>query len=1102
MRLLRRILTTRLLRGAVIAFGTLILLLWYFETISELDRVAPNLTRPGDTLIEVPTQGEVVIGRPELGQPRGRDTAALDHIAFRQDPVSGAVLLRRVTDQRRLWLSFGDANLNGVSDRVSIPWREPGNAIESEDRLQIAITGNVIELHVSPDNTVNVSIFAEDVGVTPVAPDEPFLTGALVANYEIQGNGWANRNDINLSYCTPRPDGFFDRWSRRLAAAKRLTSAFQASRRHVAVLGGLRDCVLGSQINMFALPSSDPRVEIAINWFLGTERADVRVAQIAGGAAVSFRRIEGGQVVFSHAGARRFDWPVTALPLHVDTYTNDVSMFNEAWDSHQANAAEVVRFIAGRTHYHAAVLEGDAGARHVLLRVTEDGVGTLRDVDFCASGTPEAEGIDMCPEARLDKPVESFEEALPRPMERLYQSFFTHHLDPKEQLVWLVIVSSAALFGAVATRRRLQAAPILEGIPIALGFVVAALLLLVPIWLPFSADALEIKNFGQAILIGNLLLFFVAGLFVALDQDGSWLSGGLWLTLIAIVFLGAASLFHLSAGGFHTSEERYFVKHLIFGLWPLPFLVIVMVVIPAQRFRISLGADVTGKMNLFSPLLWLFSVTLLGFVAWLLIGAQDGLDGFQPVEFGKFVVVVGLAVILSLWLVTQRKLNEKRAGLSGLAYAVVVGLALFVPLVPIARSDYSPLIIIVSVSLIVISLMMTATGLRIMREGAGDDFILSLVPIRFRPRTRYPGMLRAAWIGAVSSFWANWTNASRPFIAVLVLLALALPAVLWASRDVPVRVEPFGVSGWSWSAEETEQMEVLLDSLGTGRRLVKERLMIWVDLFMPGGPTAESYEANVDLPDLGFQVMRSRASIAHAPCGFHPALVFGQTGPASSPPLDPAATEQMECHVSGDALFGSCFLERRGICEAIAPDDWAEPTRDCRATDLRLPAQAHCIPVVESDFAVTFLLAEFGIGAGLFLVAVQFTFTALALFTVYRLVLPPWPMAIAQRGGFDKVEDEVRTLSSMPRDPVLAAGGKALAVLVLGSILLYQMQWILAWSNSMGLLPVMGQPMTWLSAATSHHLFMAIPAALTILMGARVVEAQKDTVSFNWVPLK
>lgn len=1100
MRLLRQTFTSRLLRRTVIVLGTLMLLYWHFETISALDRAAPKLTRPGDILIEVPPQEEVVIGRAELGQPRGRDTAALDHIALRHDPVSGTVVLRRVTDQRRLSLSFGDADLNGGSDRVSIPWREPGIPKQAADRLQIAVTGHVIELHVSPDRELKVSIFAEGTGADPAAPDQPFLTGALVADYEIRRNGWAQQNGRNLSYCTPRPDGFFDRVSRRLAASKRVTGAWQAANRQVAVLGGFEDCVLGSQINMFALPSSDPRVEIAVNWFLRTERADVRVVRSAGGAAVSFKRIEGGQVVFSHAGVRRFDWPITALPLHVDTYFNDMNKLNKAWDSHQANDAEVVRFIAGRTHYNVAILQGDAGAHHVLLRVKKDGAGTLRDVDFCDSGAAQAEGIDMCPDVRPDKPVESFDEVLQPPVEKLYQSFFAHHLNNKERLAWLMIMGFAALMGAVAVRQRLRMLPGMTGSLIALGFFVAVALLLLPIWLPFSVDALGVSNPGQAMLIGNLMLFLLAGLFVALDQDGSWLAGGLWLALIAIVFLGAASLFHLSSGGIHTNEERFFVKHLIFGLWPLPFLVIVMLIVPAQGFRIALGADVTGKMNFLSPLLWLFIVTLFGFIAWLLIGAQDGLDGFQPVEFGKFAVVIGLAAMLSLWLVTQRKLSERRPGLGYLAISVVVGLALFVPLVPIARSDYSPLIIILSVSLIVFSLMVTVTGLRIMREGAGDDFILSLVPVRFSPWTRRHGLLRTAWIGAVSSFWERRTNASRPMIAVLVLFGLFLPAILWASRDMPVRVEPFGVSGWSWSADKANQMEVLQDSLGTGRRLVKERLMIWVDLHMPGRRAAETYKANVDLPDLGFQVMRSRASIAHARCGFHPALVFGQTVPMSTP--NPAATEQMACHNSGDALFGSCFLERRGICEAMAEDDWAEPTRDCRASDLKLPVKAHCIPVVESDFAVTFLLAEFGIGAGLLLLTVQFTFTALALFTVYRLVLPPWSIATAQRRRFDKVEDEVRALSSMPRDPVLAAGGKALAVLVLGSILLYQMQWILAWSNSMGLLPVMGQPMTWLSAATSHHLFMAIPAALVILMGARVVEAQKYTVRFNWVPLK
>ena len=51
-------------------------------------------------------------------------------------------------------------------------------------------------------------------------------------------------------------------------------------------------------------------------------------------------------------------------------------------------------------------------------------------------------------------------------------------------------------------------------------------------------------------------------------------------------------------------------------------------------------------------------------------------DLFQPVEFGKFAVVIGLAAMLSLWLVTQRKLSERRPGLGYLAISVVVGLAL------------------------------------------------------------------------------------------------------------------------------------------------------------------------------------------------------------------------------------------------------------------------------------------------------------------------------------------------------------------------------------------------------------------------------------------
>jgi len=44
-------------------------------------------------------------------------------------------------------------------------------------------------------------------------------------------------------------------------------------------------------------------------------------------------------------------------------------------------------------------------------------------------------------------------------------------------------------------------------------------------------------------------------------------------------------------------------------------------------------------------------------------------------------------------------------------------------------------------------------------------------------------------------------------------------------------------------------------------------------------------------------------------------------------------------------------------------------------------------------------------------------------------------------------------------------------------------QLIISWGNALGLIPVMGQPMTLISAATSHILFFGAPALVLGLVG-------------------
>ena len=44
--------------------------------------------------------------------------------------------------------------------------------------------------------------------------------------------------------------------------------------------------------------------------------------------------------------------------------------------------------------------------------------------------------------------------------------------------------------------------------------------------------------------------------------------------------------------------------------------------------------------------------------------------------------------------------------------------------------------------------------------------------------------------------------------------------------------------------------------------------------------------------------------------------------------------------------------------------------------------------------------------------------------------------------------------------------------------------WLIAWGNSLGLVPVMGQPMTWLSAGNSHLMAFAMVTLALALMSA------------------
>jgi hypothetical protein len=213
----------------------------------------------------------------------------------------------------------------------------------------------------------------------------------------------------------------------------------------------------------------------------------------------------------------------------------------------------------------------------------------------------------------------------------------------------------------------------------------------------------------------------------------------------------------------------------------------------------------------------------------------------------------------------------------------------------------------------------------------------------------------------------------------------------------------------------------------------------------------------VEYRDLGFQVLRSRAAVAHASCGFSSAFRFW---PLSAELLQ--ASHWLCVNVNSAA-------SARGAAAAQQPK--------CAPERLTAPVRPHCVPVVQFDFSATYLLARHGQGAGLLLIGLQATFAALCLAAFVRL--------------------QTRTTQSVGE----AAVYQAMSLMALGAGALHVAQWGLSWSNTFGLFPVMGQPMTWLSAAGSHHLFAAIPAIFCLIVALRISDVYEPELPYRHPPM-
>lgn len=141
---------------------------------------------------------------------------------------------------------------------------------------------------------------------------------------------------------------------------------------------------------------------------------------------------------------------------------------------------------------------------------------------------------------------------------------------------------------------------------------------------------------------------------------------------------------------------------------------------------------------------------------------------------------------------------------------------------------------------------------------------------------------------------------------------------------------------------------------------------------------------------------------------------------------------------SGAQVLGA--MDRVGEGKWLGSLDWFGPN-----------GRVMTLPAVQDDFITAFFLHRFGGASGLALLGFQLLYL-IGLFALARRVE-------RESTGWDFKEQ---------------TAGHVLGYTLFGLAWMQVAHWTIAWSNTLGLLPVMGQPMTWMSAGNSHLIGFAL----------------------------
>lgn len=609
-------------------------------------------------------------------------------------------------------------------------------------------------------------------------------------------------------------------------------------------------------------------------------------------------------------------------------------------------------------------------------------------------------------------------------------------LNGPERAVRLALVLSVALFGVLSAMHYATAfrrSAILVRLVGALG---ATALIGATTMLALSPELSRLGGVSisyESALHATIIAYAIACVAIMVGSRFATALRVTWLGLLMLCCLGSLTLLALGIDAEKTDFTIHAEKNklLFFDLVPVVAIVIAcqpqraIAALPRSFF---MGAGFKDQLLRAVPAI----VILSGFVVWAVVGTETGVAGFQPVEVGKIALVLVLAHIFLGFSRIDFFYNQRNyISWLSVSLGTLLIFILFQTAVPFLKSDYSPVLIMMTTAVVLAFAFLLPSTLKRL-------FAIMRVFLR-RADAPQRKVRRLGW----------------PRGGVLALVLVTLLGINAALIYIFPNLVSYGISGlWTLPKERMAAIEVLERARAGSLNKPAERLITWYDLdhAVKREAVAEGEQRLPDVihRDLGFQLLQSKVALAEMPC----TLARLDLGLDRTPvEIRRALDELPPSPVSLCAMLPG--TPRTPIAERkseIAED----------ATSRFTVSDLVRLPVVQNDFIATFLAVRFGLPAALALLAAQ-VITIAGLLGLAVTLMRERAMGSAQEGA-----------------------NKGTAIVLVGVATIFALHWSISWGNAIGLLPVMGQPMTFIAAATSHHMLMALPSIALALIAGRL----------------